>query len=324
VSSSRTDAGAAGAGLIVLAAACFGTLGPLSRFAGDAGVEALSLVAWRDAIGALCVVAFLAVLGRPILSLRGVPSGERWMLGAGALANALLNLAIFVAFGRITIALALLIFYLYPAFVAVASMIWFDDRPDALRWTALATSFAGVVLVVAGGAALGQLDALGMGLAFVSALIQAFYVIAARHWFGSVSGPQAGALSMAGATLVVVVLGLIFGQGSALLQPLASLEAFLPVFVAGTIGAGLPTVAFIVGIRLTGAPRGAILATLEPVVGVALAALLLAERPGPLQLLGGALIIAAAVLLQLRRGAPEAADHEALAETSPGPSTIDR
>jgi drug/metabolite transporter (DMT)-like permease len=315
VSPSRTDAGAAGAGLIVLAAVCFGTLGPLSRFAGDAGVGALSLVAWRDAIGALCVIAFLALMRRPILSLAGIPSQDRWMLLAACLANALLNLAIFVAFGRITIALALLIFYLYPGFVALASMIWFGDRPDALRWMALATSFAGVVLVVAGGSALGQLDLLGVSLAFASALIQAFYVLAARHGFAAVPGPQAGALTMAGATVVVVLIGVVAGQGAAFGQPLASVEALLPVAAAGTIGAGLPTVAFIIGIRLTGAPRGAILATLEPVVGVALAALLLAEQPGPLQLVGGALIIAAGVLLQLRRGA-EVADHEALAEAS--------
>jgi drug/metabolite transporter (DMT)-like permease len=315
VSPSRTDAGAAGAGLIVLAAVCFGTLGPLSRFAGDAGVGALSLVAWRDAIGALCVVAFLVLVRRPILSLAGIPSRDRWMLLAACLANALLNLAIFVAFGRITIALALLIFYLYPAFVALASMLWFGDRPDALRWVALATSFAGSVLVVAGGAALGALDPLGVLLALVASLIQAFYVLAARHGFSAVPGPQAGALTMAGATAMVVIIGLVVGQGAAFAEPLAGLEAFLPVFLAGTIGAGLPTVAFIVGIRLTGAPRGAILATLEPVVGVALAALLLAEQPGPLQLVGGVLIILAGVLLQLRRGA-EVADHEALPEAS--------
>jgi hypothetical protein len=34
----------AGAGLVLLAAACFGTLGPLSRFAGEAGVDSLTIV----------------------------------------------------------------------------------------------------------------------------------------------------------------------------------------------------------------------------------------------------------------------------------------
>ena len=99
-------------------------------------------------------------------------------------------------------------------------------------------------------------------------------------------------------------------QGPAFAQPLASLDTFWPVLLAGTLGAGIPTVAFILGIRLLGASRGAILATLEPVVGVALAALLLGEHPGPLQLIGGALIIVAGVLLQLGSGA---ADHEAVA-----------
>jgi hypothetical protein len=48
-----------GAGLVALAAACFGTLGPLSRFAGDAGVDSLSLVTWRAAIGAGVVTLYI-------------------------------------------------------------------------------------------------------------------------------------------------------------------------------------------------------------------------------------------------------------------------
>jgi drug/metabolite transporter (DMT)-like permease len=246
------------------------------------------------------------------------PDALRWVALATSFAGSVLVVASGAALGALDplgVSLALLIFYLYPAFVALASMLWFGDRPDALRWVALATSFAGSVLVVAGGAALGALDPLGVLLALVASLIQAFYVLAARHGFSAVPGPQAGALTMAGATAMVVIIGLVVGQGAAFAEPLAGLEAFLPVFLAGTIGAGLPTVAFIVGIRLTGAPRGAILATLEPVVGVALAALLLAEQPGPLQLVGGVLIILAGVLLQLRRGA-EVADHEALPEAS--------
>ena len=47
---------------------------------------------------------------------------------------------------------------------------------------------------------------------------------------------------------------------------------------------------------------------------MALATVLLGERPGPLQLLGGALIVAAAITLQLRPHA-ELAEHEAYAET---------
>ena len=85
----------------------------------------------------------------------------------------------------------------------------------------------------------------------------------------------------------------------------------MPVLLAGFIGAAIPTLCFITGIRLLGPPRAAILATLEPVVGVALAAWLLGEQPAALQLVGGALILVAAVLLQV--GGTTASDHEAVA-----------
>lgn len=304
-----------GAGLVVLAAVCFGTLGPLSRFAGDAGVESLALVTWRAALGGACMVVFIAgslALGRrPLRSFRTLGRRDRWSLLGAAVANTVLNLAVFVAFARISIALALLVFYLYPALVAAASVLWFGERLDSLRWGALAISLLGTVLVVAGAGSLGALDLVGIGLAFVAALSQAVYVLLARHGFSGVPGPQAAAVTMLLATLFYAVGGLAAGQAAVFAQPLASGGALLPVVLAGVVGAGIPTVCFIGGIRLLGAPRAAILATLEPVVGVGLAALLLGEQPTLVQLLGGVLIIAAGVLLQLR--APdELAEHEAL------------
>ena len=105
---------------------------------------------------------------------------------------------------------------------------------------------------------------------------------------------------------------LVVGTLGSLAQPLASPDAFWPVVAAGIVGAGVPTVCYIAGIRRLGPPRAAILATFEPVVGVALAAWLLGEQPAAVQLLGGALILVAAVLLQLRPSAA-AAEHEAVA-----------
>jgi drug/metabolite transporter (DMT)-like permease len=68
-----------------------------------------------------------------------------------------------------------------------------------------------------------------------------------------------------------------------------------------------------------GAPRAAIISTLEPVVGIALAAVLLAEIPTPLQVLGGACIVLAAIVVQRRPGVVPA-EHEAVADGSILPS----
>lgn len=306
-----------GALLIVIAASSFGVLGPAAQYADEAGVSSLTLVTWRAGVGAVVVLLLLGLraaggtrLWRP---WREIPRRDRLVMAIAAPTNAVLNLAMFVAFLRIGIALALLIFYIYPAFVAVASMIWFRERLDRMRWVALAISMTGVVLVVAGAGDLGSLDALGIGLAFIGALAQTFYALAAHHGFRAVPGTQAAAATMSGAALVYLVVALVVGRLPAMAQPLESLAALWPVMVAGVVGAGLATVCFIAGIRLLGAPRAAILATLEPVVGVALAAVLFGSLPTALQLAGGALIIVAGIVLQLRPSG-EIAEHEAVAE----------
>ncbi len=145
----------------------------------------------------------------------------------------------------------------------------------------------------------------------MGALAQAFYELAARHGFARVPGPQAAATTMLLAALIYSVATLLLGHATVLVQPLSGTAAAWPVLLAGVVGAGVPTLCFITGIRLLGAPRAAILSTLEPVVGVGLAALLLGEQPALLQLMGGLLIIGAGVLLQVR--APnELAEHEAV------------
>ena len=70
----------------------------------------------------------------------------------------------FIAFVRIEIGLALLVFYSYPAFVALASVIWFGDRLDLVRWSALGLSMLGLALTLSGSGGVGTLDALGIGL----------------------------------------------------------------------------------------------------------------------------------------------------------------
>jgi drug/metabolite transporter (DMT)-like permease len=240
---------------------------------------------------------------------------DRWFMLAAAATNMVLNLAAFIAFERITIALTLLVFYLYPGGVALVSTLWFGERLDRARWTALGVSLAGMALVVAGAGSLGSIDALGVALALIAAMAQVFYVLAARHGFAHVPGPQAAAFTMAGAATLylLIAVGLAvtgFGSLDALAQPVASSDAIAPVVLAGIIGAGIPTLAFITGIRRLGPSQAAILATLEPVVGVALAAWLLAEQPAPIQVIGGALILGAAILLQLRPGI--SAEHEAV------------
>jgi drug/metabolite transporter (DMT)-like permease len=73
----------------------------------------------------------------------------------------------------------------------------------------------------------------------------------------------------------------------------------LPILAfTGLFAAAIPSILFLTGIRLIGGTRAGILMLFEPVVGVALAAILLHEGLAPIQILGGLAVLAAAVILQ--------------------------
>ncbi|MEQ9569517.1 MAG: DMT family transporter, partial [Longimicrobiales bacterium] len=66
------------------------------------------------------------------------------------------------------------------------------------------------------------------------------------------------------------------------------------VFTAGAHGL------FIHGLKGVTAGRAAVIASLEPVYGVALAVALLGERPAPRTLIGGAVVLGAAAWISVR------------------------
>jgi drug/metabolite transporter (DMT)-like permease len=305
-----------GAALVVLAAICFATLGPTSRFAFAAGVDALTLVTWRAVIGLLFVIGAAFVLSQRGMTvfrpLGEIPRRHRALNVTAGLFNAVLNLAVLVAITRISITLALLVFYTYPAMVALVSTVFFKERLDGPRWAALLVSLVGLVLVIIGAGAVGALDVLGVSLAFVGTLCQVVCPARQARFLVGPGSPGGGVVRRGAAFSWRLAVGNLADLGS----PLASSAALLPILWAGTIGAGIPTVAWIMGIRTLGAPR--VSSTLEPVVGVTLAALLLQERPTPLQLAGGALIVGAAIVVQRRAGV-EASDHEAVPDPAPVP-----
>jgi drug/metabolite transporter, DME family len=291
--------------IVVVAASLFGMLGPLSRFAYDAGMQPLPFVAWRGGIGFLATAAFVAWrVGRgaePLTRFRSLQTSERVTLLIAALLGFGLNLAMFISFDLVTIALALLGFYTYPVIVAVANVALGREAMDRARVAALALAVAGMIAVVAA-----QLDpasgikvnALGLGLALAAAGCQAAFVIISRNGYPSVPSSQAMAVVMGTTVVCATILTVVTGTSAALALPLTD-PSILPLLAfTGLFAAAIPSILFLTGIRRIGGTRAGILMLFEPVVGVALAAVLLDEALAPVQIAGGLAILGAAVILQ--------------------------
>jgi DME family drug/metabolite transporter len=305
--------GWAGTLIVLVSAALFGSLGVLSRTAYDAGISPFAFVTWRAGVGAVGLWAAILLLrgrGRPIVPWTALSGPARRGLGLAVLIGAALNLLIFLAFDRTTVALALLGFYTYPAIVAAASVLLGRERLDRARVVALLLALAGMVAVVLGGLepeVAVRLDVLGIGAALGAAACQAVFVLLSRS-YASVPTDQAMATILAGTGIVAAGVTLVTEGPAGLALPLGSMSLLGLLLVTGTFAAAVPSFLFLTGIRRIGGVRTGIVMLAEPVVGVGLAALLLAEGVSPLQVLGGVTILAAALLVQREtRGAGEPA-----------------
>jgi drug/metabolite transporter (DMT)-like permease len=305
-----------GFAIVVGAAALFGMLGVLSRFAYDAGMEPPAFVAWRAVIGFIGLGMYVAWRIRRgdtlLVRLGDLPGRARVAILAAALAGTVLNLCMFIAFDRITIALALLGFYTYPALVAVANVALGRERLDWWRGLALALAIAGMVAVVASQldpAAGIRFDVIGIGLALGAALSQTIFVLLARDGYPEVPTEQAMTTVLLVSAFGALAVALVAGGVGSLALPLVTPELLPLLLFTGIAAAAIPSLAFLTGIRLIGGTRAGILMLFEPVVGVALAAWLLAEPLTPIQVVGGLAVLGAAALLQRSPGAGPAVDE---------------
>ncbi len=310
---SAARGGLGGTAAVALAACLFGTLGPASRAAYDAGLTPLAFALWRAAVGTLALAALLGFLhlrGRDRVRWLALPPRALAALALAGATNLVLNLAIFSAFERTSIALALLGFYTYPALVAGAAVALGEERLTRMRAVALGLALAGMAVVVLGGATGGgAFDALGFGLALLASALQAVYVLLGRRGFRAVPAEEAmfGVLGVTAAGYLVLALAV--GAGAVAALPLRDPAALPPLLWAGIGGAAVPALLFLLGIRSIGPTKTSVVALAEPVFGALLAALLLGEGLAPVQVGGGVLVLAAAALLQ--RGGEDAEPHEA-------------
>ena len=295
--------------IVLIAASLFGTLGPLSRFAYDAGMEPVAFVGWRGVIGLLATAAFvwwrIARRDGRLVRLRDLDQQARISLGIAAFMGFTLNLCMFIAFDRITVALALLGFYTYPVMVAIGNVALGREPLDRPRVVALGLAVAGMLAVVAS-----QLDPasgiafdwIGVALALAAAGSQAVFVIISRSGYRAVPADQATTVVLGVTVACCIALAIATGAASTLTRPIESPSVLPLLLFTGLFAAAIPSMLFLTGIRLVGGTTAGILMLFEPVVGVVLAAWLLSEGLAPIQVAGGLAILIAALILQ--RAAP--------------------
>lgn len=277
--------------LVAVSAAGFGTLAIFARFAYADGVDALTVLFLRFALAAVLMMALL--FGRR----RRLPRGSVLLrlIGMGALGYVGQAFAYLTALQYASAGLVALLLYLYPVFVAVLAFFLLHEPITRAKVLALGLALIGTSLTV--GPVAGQ--ATGALLAISGAAIYSVYIIVGTGVMRHVSALQSSAVIFTGAGVSSGVLMIV--KGPHLPATGAGWAAIVSIVVIATL---IPVAAFLAGLKRIGPTNAAMLSTLEPVVTVLLAYWLLNERLTLVTLMGGALILAAVLLLtqgELRR-----------------------
>jgi len=276
--------------LCLLSASGYGAMAIFAKFAYDAGVGVEELLLLRFALAAVLLLSFAAATG----ALRGMSrrSMLAW-LGMGAIGYAFQSGLYFSALERMDASLLALILYVYPALVLIGAVALGRERASVRRVAALLMTLTGTALVLVGAASV-SLDGLGTVMGFAAALTYTVYILVGHRIGAGVSPVALSAFVCLGATCTFALASVRHG-GPRLAFGFDGWAWVMALTLVSTVGAIL---CFFAGLARVGPSGTAILSTLEPVVTVALAAIAFEESLTAVQLLGGALVLGAVLVMQ--------------------------
>jgi drug/metabolite transporter (DMT)-like permease len=248
-------------------------------------------LAIRFAGQSVLLLGLVALTGRPLLP----EAGERLPLAvAGTIGYGTESALYFTALNHGSAAAVTLLFYTYPIWVMLATIVMDRSAPPRALFAALGFALLGSAMVVLGGGD-AQVATVGIVLALSTSFAYSAYLLLTDRTVKRTDPLTAAAWLGAGAATANVVYAVAFG---AVVVPEAGswwrLVA-MAVFSAGAFAAMLA------GLQRVGAVRNAIIGVIEPLTVAILAAAFLDEPLTVTVVVGGTLILGGAVIASLVR-----------------------
>lgn len=300
--------------LPVLAGVMFGAAGTFVRHLNAAGMSGPTVLFARASFATAFMLAFLLATDRSKqrVSLRDLPI----FLGTGPLGMMALNICYNEAIARLTLSLAAVLLCTAPVFVMVFSSVLFRERITTRKVACMVLAILGCVLVS------GLLDqgvgvgvsasgvAFGVGAAVFYALYSMFSRIATDRGYHTYTVVL---YSVALTTVFVLPFSDVAAIGSYLAGSRAPGALYLCLHALVT--SVLPYVFITTSLQAVDPSTVSILASAtEPISAMAFGALVYAELPTPLMMLGIVVSVAALVLLTRQ---PTAAGEQGTGEGRP-------
>jgi drug/metabolite transporter (DMT)-like permease len=284
----------AGTVYTLLAAVGFATVSTLTKIATGTHVSLWTVLMWRYVLASVVMVTFVGLRHYPRMPWR---EAIRLIIVGGGGQALFLGMALSAVTRQyVTVATLAFLFYTYPSWVTLVQAVRGAERITGRRAIALALSLAGIIVIAGAPTGEGN-DLRGVALALGAAMVYGVYIptmqwLQKQHPVAVTSG-----YAKIGSAICFLMLA-ISDQSFSVSLPSGAWMAIVALAIFSTV---LPSVFFLMGLMRLGPVRTAIISTVEPFLTAILGAVVLGQAPGANTLAGGAVIVAAVVVLQYRR-----------------------
>ena len=282
--------------LIILAGCFWGSMGIFVRKLGIYDFDSIQIVSIRLTIAAIffSLVLFIKERSGFKIAVRDIPL----FLGLGFGSILFFTVCYFTAITMMPLSTAAILLYTSPIWIMLMSVVFFHEKLDGKKLTALFLAFAGCVLVSGisgeGMTIKGLLVGIGSGLGY------GLYSI-----LGTVALRKYSPYTVTTYTFIFAAIGswFICNPGDMLSKFSKAPDlGFLILFcvITALITAVIPFLAYTLGLQSVEASKAGIIATIEPMVATLIGMIVFSEPLTLMSGLGILLILAAVVILNLK------------------------
>jgi drug/metabolite transporter (DMT)-like permease len=283
--------------LLLLAVCLWASSGTISTLAMDEGVSVVELTTFGFIFGTLVLIPLVAILDPKSLKIarKDLPV----FIGFSLIAGVLMNLAFFGAINETTVAVTVILNFTYPTMVTIASISVFREKLTNQKLAALPLTFLGCVLVAGSSSFEEGIGAswLGITLALLSAIGSAGYYVWGKKLEEKYSANTV-VLYLFGLTAVILV---IIANPFSLAKASIPMNGWLLILTLALLPGIVGFIASMLALRSLEASKASIVSSVEPMIAVGIAFVVLSEEVTAIQLVGVVLIVIGIVLLRLGR-----------------------
>ena len=278
-----------GATYCVLAALAWAIIGPISRVCFAEGMDPASVAFWRMAVSGMCFLVHALLRGGLKASGRDFVS----MVLFGAVNVSLVILSLQISIQKSGGAIAIILMFTAPAWVALFSRILFHETISSVKLAALTLAMIGTTLVcLSGGSLGGEVSYVGIGCGLLSGFTYAFQFLFFTWYKDRYSTQALFAFTFIPAAVVLSFFASFNGM---------TLHAAAALFVLSVVSTYVSYFWYGQSLRYLSPVQAAILGNLEPVVSTLLCWWIWNENFSFIGWVGCALVIGSVLLLTARR-----------------------